>query len=205
MGKPATLLERLCEHVRSLGADSISVELQDGREWVYACHGNMSFSIASFQSSSEDAKELRRNLWAAAKKPIRAVLGGELSMIEVRAAENFGDWAFEVAITPAPQRDLASSPRFTAKQGQYLAFIYQYSKIHRQPPAEIDLQRYFRVSAPSVHAMIKTLERNGLIQKEPGRARTIRLLILPEHLPPLGSGEEGGRQGRDPSSRPRKN
>jgi DNA-binding MarR family transcriptional regulator len=33
--------------------------------------------------------------------------------------------------------------------------------------------------------MIKTLERNGLIEKKPGQARSIRLLVAPAHLPPL--------------------
>jgi hypothetical protein len=32
---------------------------------------------------------------------------------------------------------------FTAKQGQYLAFIYYYGKIHGTPPAESDLQVIF--------------------------------------------------------------
>ena len=36
---------------------------------------------------------------------------------------------------------------FTGKQGQYLAFIYYYSKIHGMPPAEADFQRYFRVTS----------------------------------------------------------
>jgi len=40
---------------------------------------------------------------------------------------------------------------FTAKQGQYLAFIHAYSRLNRRPPAEADLQRYFRVTPPSVH------------------------------------------------------
>jgi len=31
---------------------------------------------------------------------------------------------------------------FTHKQGQYLAFIYYYTKIHRVPPAEAEMQRY---------------------------------------------------------------
>src|SRR5439155_20715747 len=31
---------------------------------------------------------------------------------------------------------------FTVKQGQYLAFIYYYTKIHATPPAESDLQRF---------------------------------------------------------------
>ena len=29
-------------------------------------------------------------------------------------------------------------------QGQYLAFIYYYTKIHGVPPAEADIQRYFQ-------------------------------------------------------------
>jgi DNA-binding MarR family transcriptional regulator len=33
--------------------------------------------------------------------------------------------------------------------------------------------------------MIKTLERNGLIERTAGQARTIRLLVKPEHLPIL--------------------
>jgi hypothetical protein len=42
-------------------------------------------------------------------------------------------------------------PTYTKTQGQYLAFIYYYTKIHGIPPAEADMQRYFEVSGPSVH------------------------------------------------------
>jgi repressor LexA len=48
---------------------------------------------------------------------------------------------------------------FTAKQGQYLAFIYYYTKIHGTPPAEADFQRFFRVTPPVVHQMIKRSRR----------------------------------------------
>ena len=41
--------------------------------------------------------------------------------------------------------------RFTDKQGQYLAFIDAYTRVHGRPPAEADMQRHFRVSPPSVH------------------------------------------------------
>jgi hypothetical protein len=41
-----------------------------------------------------------------------------------------------------------SDPRFTPKQGQYLAFIYAYTPVLGRPPAEADLQRHFRVSPP---------------------------------------------------------
>ena len=71
------------------------------------------------------------------------------------------------------------------KQGQYLAFIYAYGRIFRQPPAEADMQRHFQVSPPSVHQMVLTLERAGLIRRTPGVARSIEILVEPEDLPVL--------------------
>jgi len=74
---------------------------------------------------------------------------------------------------------------FTDKQGQYLAFIYAYSRMFRRPPAEADMQRHFLVSPPSVHQMVLTLERAGLIRRQPGVPRSIELLVAPERLPIL--------------------
>jgi DNA-binding MarR family transcriptional regulator len=74
---------------------------------------------------------------------------------------------------------------FTEKQGHYLAFIYTYSHMFRRPPAEADIQRHFRVSPPSVHQMIVTLERNGLIRRQPGAPRSIELLVPSHRLPIL--------------------
>jgi Mn-dependent DtxR family transcriptional regulator len=74
---------------------------------------------------------------------------------------------------------------FTETQGQYLAFIYAYSRMFRRAPAEADMQRHFGVSPPSVHQMVLTLERAGLIRRQPGVARSIELLVAPEHLPIL--------------------
>lgn len=54
-----------------------------------------------------------------------------------------------------------------------------------QPPAEADIQRHFRVSPPSVHQMIVTLERNGFIRRQPGAPRSIEILLPPENLPML--------------------
>jgi DNA-binding MarR family transcriptional regulator len=76
-------------------------------------------------------------------------------------------------------------PRFTEKQGQYLAFIYAYTRINRRPPAETDMQRYFQVTPPSVHQMVLTLERQGLVRRQPGQPRTIQVLVTPENLPVL--------------------
>jgi Mn-dependent DtxR family transcriptional regulator len=83
-------------------------------------------------------------------------------------------------------RERMRSPSFTKLQGQYLAFIAVYTKLHRRPPSEADLQAYFQVTPPSVHNMITTLERHGLISKQPGQPRTIRVLVDAELLPPLG-------------------
>ena len=76
-------------------------------------------------------------------------------------------------------------PGFTPKQGQYLAFIYAYTRLRRRPSAETDMQQYFRVSPPSVHQMVLTLERAGFIRRQPGVARNIEILVDPEHLPVL--------------------
>src|SRR5580704_16514766 len=167
MGKPTTLLEGLCGHALSLGAQSIEVEYKDGRGWVFAYRVAIRIGIFNYARSSSDGKELSGNLYAAAKKPVRTVIGGEVYILKVRVYESFGEDAFAVSIDLAPKLDPSIAPSFTAKQGQYLAFIYNYTKIHRRAPAESDLERY------------------GLIERTPGQARSIRLCVQPEHLPRL--------------------
>ena len=78
-----------------------------------------------------------------------------------------------------------SGKAVTAKQGQYLAYIHLYTRLHRRPPAETDMQEYFRVSPPSVHQMVLTLERAGLIRRQPRTPRSIELLVDPNQLPDL--------------------
>jgi DNA-binding MarR family transcriptional regulator len=84
----------------------------------------------------------------------------------------------------------ASAPDFTPKQGQYLAFIYAYTLVIGRPPAEADLQRFFQVTPPSVHQMVLMLERSGLIRRQPGTARSIKLLVDPDALPPLRASQD---------------
>ena len=76
-------------------------------------------------------------------------------------------------------------PPFTPKQGQYLAFIYAYTRVLGRPPAEADMQRHFGVSPPTVHQMVLALEQAGLIRRQPGVARSIEVLVKPEQLPVL--------------------
>ena len=76
-------------------------------------------------------------------------------------------------------------PAFTDKQGQYLAFIHAYTLVMGRPPAEIDMQRFFAVTPPSVHQMVLTLKRQGFISRKPGVPRSIELRVDPEILPRL--------------------
>jgi Mn-dependent DtxR family transcriptional regulator len=77
------------------------------------------------------------------------------------------------------------SAPYTQKQGQYLAFIHAYTILNRRPPAEADMQAFFRVTPPSVHQMVLELERRQLIRRTPRVARSIQLLIPATALPPL--------------------
>lgn len=76
-------------------------------------------------------------------------------------------------------------PRYTQKQGQYLAFIDYYTKVNKRAPAEADIQRFFNVTPPTVHQMILSLEKSGFISRESGKARTIKVLLPPDQLPYL--------------------
>ena len=80
---------------------------------------------------------------------------------------------------------IGGCPAYTPKQGQYLAFIYYYTKLNGVPPAERDMQQYFRTSPPSVHQMVVTLEKRRLIERVPGQGRSIRLLVTRQDIPDL--------------------
>ena len=184
MGKPRTLLEDLCRHTLSCEAQSLEVECREGSEWVYLNKGETRLKAANFAGSSREAKELRENLAAARKKPVRTSIYGHVWILTVAVKDK--EDVLRVSIDRAAGLDPLAAPPFTKTQGQYLAFIYNYSKIHGRAPAESDLQRYFQKTPPAVHDMIKTLELRGFIERTPGQARSIRLLVRPEYLPTLG-------------------
>ncbi len=84
-----------------------------------------------------------------------------------------------------PRRKSSSQTEFTPRQGQFLAFIHLYRKLHRRGPAETDLRAFFRVTPPPVHGMVVKLEELGLVTREPGVARSIRIAVPVEQLPEL--------------------
>lgn len=72
---------------------------------------------------------------------------------------------------------------FTPTQGRYLSFLHAYTDGFGYPPAESEIGRAMKVSPPSVNQMMKTLEKKGLIRREPGVARSIEILVSPDLIP----------------------
>ena len=78
-----------------------------------------------------------------------------------------------------------SAEPFTARQGQFLAFLHLFRKLHRQSPSETEISMYFRITPAAVHMMIVKLEDEGLINREPGIARSTDVLVSEADLPVL--------------------
>jgi len=78
---------------------------------------------------------------------------------------------------------------FSPRQGQYLAFIHAYTLVNGRPPAEADMIRFFRVTPPTVHQMVVSLEKAGLISRKPGVPRSITVLLERSALPELNPGD----------------
>ena len=135
----------------------------------------------------DDIDELLGYVAAAANHSEQPVIRRQLDALYDRlsAVEATQARRPEAAGASARGPERSRPHRFTRKQGQYLALIYYYTKIHGRAPAEADLQQYFKVSPPSVHQMLLTLEGRGLITREPGKPRSIRLLVERHQLPDL--------------------
>jgi Plasmid pRiA4b ORF-3-like protein/LexA DNA binding domain len=79
--------------------------------------------------------------------------------------------------------------------GRYLSFIHAYGELHGYPPAEAEIAAALCVAPPSVNRMVKTLERKGLVLRQPGKPRSLRILIPANEIPPWGN--------RQPATSPR--
>jgi DNA-binding Lrp family transcriptional regulator len=71
----------------------------------------------------------------------------------------------------------------TPTQGRYLAYIHAYTEGFGVPPAESEIAEAIGVSPPSAHQMMKTLEKKGLIRRQPGVPRSIEVLVSPDAIP----------------------
>ncbi len=75
----------------------------------------------------------------------------------------------------------------TRQQGQFLAFIREYTMRNEQSlaPTHAAFQKFFNLTPPSVNSMLIRLEQRGFIKRVPGQARGIQLIIAPDLIPPL--------------------
>jgi hypothetical protein len=92
--------------------------------------------------------------------------------------------------SPARKADSSATNRrqeasFTRRQGQFLAFIHLYRRLHRRGPAERDMVQYFGVTPPSAHGMVVKLEQLALVTREPGVPRSFRVTIPEDEIPAL--------------------
>lgn len=128
-----------------------------------------------FGRTDLDEEEQERVEWAGDWEP----LDFDREAANRALAKKFKPKTKKVAQTKGP------SATFTDKQGQYLAFIFWFTRTNRCPPAQTDIQRFFGVSAPTVHQMITTLEKSGFLSRTPGQARAIQVTLDQSQLPPL--------------------
>lgn len=74
-------------------------------------------------------------------------------------------------------------PPFTPTQARYLSFIHAYTEGFGVPPSEAEIASAMKVQPPSVSGMLKTMVKKGLVQKTPGEARSIEILIDSQEIP----------------------
>lgn len=86
------------------GADALEIEYKDGREDVCALKGGIGFGIASIESSSDEARALREQLYAIGKEGKIISVGGESYHVAVITYDSFGEDAFRVKIERRPNK-----------------------------------------------------------------------------------------------------
>ncbi len=80
---------------------------------------------------------------------------------------------------------MGGPPRLTRKQGQLVAYVYWYTKVHRIPPAENEIATFLGIQGPSAHQMILRLEASGCLSRIPVQPRTLKVLLPRAEVPDL--------------------
>lgn len=92
------MLLDLVAKVIEADAREMEVEYKDGREEVFAVCSGIGVGIASLDSSSEEARLLREELYAIAEKRQVLHIADCAYVLRVRIVENFGEDMFYVTI-----------------------------------------------------------------------------------------------------------
>lgn len=95
------LLELAARAIKA-GADDMEIEYKNGREEVAAVGSGIGIAIASLDSKSQEARLLREELYAIAKKKRVAHISGCAYTMRVQIFDSFSEDAFRVTIKRTP-------------------------------------------------------------------------------------------------------
>jgi hypothetical protein len=93
------VLAEVVARVLAAGATEFEVEYKDGEEHIVAFSGAVGVGVAAFPSASEDAQDLRRQLYAVSKKRRKILHAWAEYGLRVKVFDSFGEDAFRVTIT----------------------------------------------------------------------------------------------------------
>lgn len=97
------LLELVARAIK-VGADDMEIEYKNGREEVFAVSSGIGVGIASLDSKSEEARLLREELYAIARKKRVVRISGCKYTVRVQIFDSFGEDAFRVTIKRTPEQ-----------------------------------------------------------------------------------------------------
>ena len=99
IAKNPDVLAEVVGRVLAAGATTFEVEYKDRQEHMFAFNGAVGAEVAAFPSDSDDAQELRRQLYAVKKKHRRINHAGVQYTLRVKVFDSFGEDAFRGTIT----------------------------------------------------------------------------------------------------------
>ncbi len=96
------ILIRVVLEVLTAGATGFEVEYKDGNEEICVMRGPVGFGIASVPSASDEARQLRAQLYGMSKKKRNKLQVGDTEyLLHVEIFDSFGEDAFRVSVTSA--------------------------------------------------------------------------------------------------------
>jgi hypothetical protein len=93
------VLAEVVGRVLATGATEFEVEYKDREERVVAFSGAVGIGVAAFRSDSDDARDLRHQLYALKKKCRKIMHAGVEYELRVKIFDSIGEDAFRGTIT----------------------------------------------------------------------------------------------------------
>ena len=92
------LIIKLVADALRRGGNELDVEYKDGYESVSVMKANVGVGIAAIPSSGDEARELRKRLYAMTKKRETISIQGKSYRLKTEIYDSFGEDAFRVSI-----------------------------------------------------------------------------------------------------------